>query len=385
MSTMNIKIKDEYTRTADSKISVSFRDLKADLSRCFDGDKYLWIRFLLFDVLSIGDLTAPLSIGKDLLNALEDKGLITSTNVNLLLEISKTSGATQAKVLLTKYMRDNNVQEIGTSKTKLSRYRKRLFKTLKQVDPDALRNITSFYGLRKYNFSNVWDAVLKLEIEEELAADSDKIKKFAGCLGKKARSTLLDKGNSKKDENETESSSQECEPSEDLSMDDFRLLIADFVRWFDAGGFQSLNILKVLFIEMLGDIEELKRANGTTELLCILMGSGILSKKNLSVLYDTIKVTEQYTFESSITKKLHPFKNIREREVVSFSQHTVSIFDLGKSLSDQDIKDLDGRYNFPIRRMYIDAWSLILHFEDRGLLSEHNIAYIKNFLNKKKK
>ncbi|XP_071948800.1 uncharacterized protein [Antedon mediterranea] len=180
---------------AGSKTCDNFQDLKAGLSGCFDGERYRWLRFLLFDKLDVGEITNQDFNGHDLLNVLEAKGLILSTNVNLLLEITKLSDIKYAKDLVSKYIRDN-VQFRNTDKTKLSFYRKRLFKALKQVDPRALRNVISFYKLRRYSFSNVWDAVLYLEIQQLLADDPDKINRFADRLGTIASNILL--GNSEK-------------------------------------------------------------------------------------------------------------------------------------------------------------------------------------------
>ncbi|XP_071947637.1 uncharacterized protein [Antedon mediterranea] len=181
---------DQGNTMAYSESLNNFRDLKAGLSRCFDGERYHWIRFLLFDQLNVGDLTNKDFNGHNLLNALEDKGFISSTNVNLLLEITNTSEIQQAKDLVSEYMR-NNILNRHTGKAKLSPYRKRLFKALNQVDPDALRNVTAYYELTKYNLSNVWDAVLRLEIDGELSDDPEKINWFADRLSTTASNTLL--------------------------------------------------------------------------------------------------------------------------------------------------------------------------------------------------
>ncbi|XP_071948781.1 uncharacterized protein [Antedon mediterranea] len=174
----------------NSKTYDNFRILKANLGKCFGGEKCCWIRFLLFNKLDVGEITNQDFNANDLLNELEDKGLISPTNVNLLLEVTKTSEIAQAKDLVSKYITDNKVENKHTGKTKLSPYRKRLFKALKQVDQDALRNVTSFYELRRYNFSNVWNAVLHLEMNGRLTDDPDKIQTFADCVGGMAGNML---------------------------------------------------------------------------------------------------------------------------------------------------------------------------------------------------
>ncbi|XP_071948757.1 uncharacterized protein [Antedon mediterranea] len=182
----------EGTSQSHQQSEDNFRDLKAGLSRCFDGERYCWLRFLLFDKLDVSDITNKDFNGNDLLNALEVKGLISPTNVNLLLEITNTSEIAQAKDLVSKYMTDNSVLNRHTDRTKLSSYRKRLFKALKQVDPEAFQRIISNYELRIHSFSNVWNAVLHLEKEEELADDPNKINRFADRLGTIAKKKLLD-------------------------------------------------------------------------------------------------------------------------------------------------------------------------------------------------
>ncbi|XP_071947399.1 uncharacterized protein [Antedon mediterranea] len=190
-------------------------------------------------------------------------------------------------------------------------------------------------------------------------------------------------GSSDKDQNEGTSSSHQSTQREDFSEDDFRQLITDFAQWFDERGL--LNRLQVLFIEIVGDVEAVKKVTSTIKLLALLTANGKLSQTNLSVLYDAIKVTEQFGFESTITEKLPAFKDIKEHEVVSFPAHTLTIFKLGKSLSDSDKETLDGRYNFPVLKGYTDSWSLILDFVPRGLLSEDKIKSVKKMLKDEKK
>ncbi|XP_071947012.1 uncharacterized protein [Antedon mediterranea] len=352
-----------------------FKKLKSDLGRCYEGQNYLRLRCILFDHLEIGEITNPDSIGNDLFNALEDKGYIKPTNVDFLLEISKLSGVKGTENLVRRYMKDNNVQNT-TDDPQLSQYRQRLFKVLLGVNPSAFKALVANYGLRQHNFGSVWDVVLKLEIDMDLEDDREKIETFADCLGKRARKTLglsVD-GNS---ENEGATSSQERKPSEDISKDDFLQLITDFAQWYDKKNL--LDRLQVLFIEMVGEVEALKKVKGTSELLALLTMKGLLSQTDLTVLYDTIKITEQFGFESSITTKLPAFRDIKEREV-SFSPHTLKIFNLGKSLSPSDINTLDGRYNFPDLAKYTDSWSLILDFEPKGFLKEEKLKEVNKVL-----
>ncbi|XP_071947397.1 uncharacterized protein [Antedon mediterranea] len=189
-----------------------FQSFKVGLSRCFDDimmEIYHWLKFLLFGHL--GFITYQ--DFNYLLIALKDKGFISPTNVYLLLEIAQLSEIKAAEVLVILYMKDNVQDRPDTS---LSSYRKQLFKALRlrEEDQNTLRDVIDLYELTSDDFTNIWDAVLYLEIKKELADDSVKIQKFANCLSTRARNTLL--GNSEKDKNETASSSQQLLPTEDL-------------------------------------------------------------------------------------------------------------------------------------------------------------------------
>ncbi|XP_071960767.1 uncharacterized protein [Antedon mediterranea] len=161
---------------------------------------------------------------------------------------------------------------------------------------------------------------------------------------------------------------------QDLSDNDFRQMIKDFAQLYDEN--ELLNRLKVLFIEMLDDVEAVKKVTTTIELLTLLSAKGLLSRTNLSLLYDAIKVTQQFGFQSVIQEKLSSIK--RKRRTVAFSGHTIKIFNLGKSLSsDSDITTLDILYNFHVLKKYADRCSLILDLESQGLLSEDKLESIK--------
>ncbi|XP_071960776.1 uncharacterized protein [Antedon mediterranea] len=165
----------KYSEITESKkeSKTKFQTLNADLSRYYEGERYYWLRFCLIDYLSVSDITD--AIGNDLFNALQLKGLITPTNVSLLLEITKLTEVKPAENLIKEYMKDNKLQNYDD--TMLSDDRKRLFKAMRQVDTDALKRLVSYYNLKHHNLQNIWNVVYKLEIEV-LAKDPYRIKKI---------------------------------------------------------------------------------------------------------------------------------------------------------------------------------------------------------------
>ncbi|XP_071947170.1 uncharacterized protein [Antedon mediterranea] len=164
----------------------------------------------------------------------------------------------------------------------------------------------------------------------------------------------------------------------EISYDDYRKFITDFEQWY--GQRELLNRLQVLLLEHFPKDEALQTVPGTLELLRLLTDKGLLNRTNHSVLYDAIKVTEQFGFKPKIIEKLPAFKDIKNRKVVTFSEHTLAIFDLGKYLNAAKIKKLDGRYNFPVLKKYPDSWSLILDFVPRGLLDKDKMDEVNEML-----
>ncbi|XP_071947518.1 uncharacterized protein [Antedon mediterranea] len=168
-----------------------FLDLKQNLSKLYDGDRYLWLRFCLYDHLDLGDITQPDNNAQDLFNALEIKGFITSTNVKLLLEVTKLTEYKSAVDLVIQYMKD--IQQ-NTDTVQLSPFRTKLFKSLKQIDPNAFNNVISCYDLKKFDLKKIWNIVLHLEMNGQLADEPGLINRFASYLGQRSQNILLNRG-----------------------------------------------------------------------------------------------------------------------------------------------------------------------------------------------
>ncbi|XP_033115549.1 uncharacterized protein LOC117115735 [Anneissia japonica] len=156
-----------------------------------------------------------------------------------------------------------------------------------------------------------------------------------------------------------------------LSKDDFSQLLVDFSRWYD--GLGHVNMLKVLYNnrDHVPIYNELSEATKVISLLSMLIGSGNLSPTNLTILYDTIKVTGQFGFNSRVILPL--IQRIKEHEVTKFSWYRQFLLKLGTVLTEDDIVALDVRYNIPLLKNYNDSWHLILDLEHKNELCEEKI------------
>ncbi|XP_071949634.1 NACHT, LRR and PYD domains-containing protein 14-like [Antedon mediterranea] len=189
-----------------------FDDLKFELSKYYEDEDYKLLTFCLFDILPKGDLTKE-STGHTLFNKLDKtsgNGIISPKNVGLLLEITRLTGPKEAELLAIKYLEDNNIK--NTDQSRLSSYRKQLFRAVRQAEPGALQKVNDVYKLKKYN---LFDAVFHLEINKRLTKDPGKTKKFARCLGKYAQEELgLSSTDSEDDEHKRPSSSKKRKKKE---------------------------------------------------------------------------------------------------------------------------------------------------------------------------
>ncbi|XP_033121102.1 uncharacterized protein LOC117120194 [Anneissia japonica] len=158
-----------------------------------------------------------------------------------------------------------------------------------------------------------------------------------------------------------------------ISESVFNQLLDDFSRWYNRLGY--INMLKVLYNnrDHVPVYNQLIEATDVRFLLSMLIVSGNLSQTNLTILYDTIKVTGLFGFKSRIV--LPPLQRIREREVSKFSWYRQFLLKLGMHMTRCDINMLDVRYNMPFLMNYNDSWQLILDLEQRKELCEEKIDY----------
>ncbi|XP_033124096.1 ubiquitin carboxyl-terminal hydrolase 23-like isoform X3 [Anneissia japonica] len=156
----------------------------------------------------------------------------------------------------------------------------------------------------------------------------------------------------------------------------FAKLVSVVSIWYDEC--IPINMLKVLFRDHIDDAHLLHTSSKTMELMNKLTTRGSLSPADLTLLYDTIKVTEQFGLEHEIKDKMPSFqiyKNIRDKEITAFTLHQQRLVKLGKSLSPSDVQTINGLYSVK----HTDSWSLIMDLEHKTVISEENMdTFIDN-------
>ncbi|XP_033113016.1 NACHT, LRR and PYD domains-containing protein 12-like [Anneissia japonica] len=152
-----------------------------------------------------------------------------------------------------------------------------------------------------------------------------------------------------------------------------KMIVSD---WYNEN--RCLTMLKVLFRDTV-DIGKLAEITDTIDLLNELVKLGKMSAKDLTLLYDTIRITGHFSLQIKIKETFPLFPDIEEGIIsTSFTPHRQKLLKLGKKLTLENVTRIDKLYNTP-RKMYTDSWSMIIDLEDRLEISEENMTtFIKS-------
>ncbi|XP_033117494.1 uncharacterized protein LOC117117336 [Anneissia japonica] len=155
---------------------------------------------------------------------------------------------------------------------------------------------------------------------------------------------------------------------EEITDDTFRQLLTVFSEWYDQ--LRYINMLKVLYRDLLKNNYELNKASKVMDLMDLLIASGDLDSTDQSLLYDTINISEQYGLEKKIKCNLLPsFPNVKDVKISKFTHHRQNVMKLGMVLIDEEVKKISGLYNKPVKE-YTDTWSLIMDLEHNRIICE---------------
>ncbi|XP_033126817.1 uncharacterized protein LOC117124626, partial [Anneissia japonica] len=162
----------------------------------------------------------------------------------------------------------------------------------------------------------------------------------------------------------------------DAGFAELKLLVSN---WYDKH--ISINMLKVLYRDHIKDTFALHESSKTIQLIDMLISSGNLSPNKLTLLYDTIKATEQFGLEQEIHTQLPSFKiskSIRDSVITKFTPHRQRLVNLGMALTPSDVQKISELYDVK----HTDSWSLIMDIEHNMVICEENMD---TFIEKLKK
>ncbi|XP_033116424.1 E3 ubiquitin-protein ligase TRIM71-like [Anneissia japonica] len=113
----------------------------------------------------------------------------------------------------------------------------------------------------------------------------------------------------------------------EINDDVFRQLLTVISEWYDQMGY--INMLKVLYRDLLKNNYELNKATKVMDLMNLLIASGDLHSTHLSLLYDTINITKQYGLERKIQDVLPVYQIGKVVEISEFTHHRRKVMKLG--------------------------------------------------------
>ncbi|XP_033105220.1 uncharacterized protein LOC117107620 [Anneissia japonica] len=160
-----------------------------------------------------------------------------------------------------------------------------------------------------------------------------------------------------------------------LSDDDFLQLLVHTSTWYDKQ--RLVPMLKVVYKDHI-ETYSLESASKTMDLLKKLMAAGKLSQGNLTLLYDTIHVTETHGLLQKLKMQLPSYR----RETLN--EHRENLIRLGKKLTLSDVYIIKELYEETRYKEYKESWSLIVDLEIVGIISDDG-KIMKTFIDKLKR
>ncbi|XP_033126250.1 uncharacterized protein LOC117124201 isoform X2 [Anneissia japonica] len=144
---------------------------------------------------------------------------------------------------------------------------------------------------------------------------------------------------------------------------------------------EDINIWKVALKDHIKDVNVLDKAVSTKPLLNELMRRSVLEEGDVSIILETIKLTDALHLKKYIPN-CPPPKNII---ITHFTKFRQSVIAFGMKLISDDVMLIAQSYNrrYRINRQYNDKWSLILDLERNAILTDDttSLADFKSNLN----
>ncbi|XP_033102165.1 uncharacterized protein LOC117105206 [Anneissia japonica] len=167
--------------------------------------------------------------------------------------------------------------------------------------------------------------------------------------------------------------------SKEVADANFGGLKLEVSKWFDKQK-NGLSMLKVLYRDHVKDTLALHECSKTMEIIELLVGAGDLTPTNLTLLYETIKLTGQFHL-AQLIKDRHPSfpipEDIRNIKIQKFKPHRQRLLNLGMALDLDEIKQIRGLYSVAEKHA-ADSWTLIMDLEQKMIICEEKMmAFIK--------
>ncbi|XP_033105157.1 uncharacterized protein LOC117107563 isoform X2 [Anneissia japonica] len=124
---------------------------------------------------------------------------------------------------------------------------------------------------------------------------------------------------------------------------------------------QEKNMLQVLLRNYLSNLTEVQGAKSVLELLDMLIREGHLTRNNLDILYECIKLINAYHLQD-IIRKYCSCPDIKNHEIKLIPKERQAIIACGNALTKKEIGELEFIYKLNNSR---DVWDFLVKLEDK--------------------
>ncbi|XP_033109450.1 uncharacterized protein LOC117110759 [Anneissia japonica] len=356
-----------------------FGGLKLDVSKWFDRCRYgvSMLKVLYNDHVKNNYALHECSKTMDIIELLIGAGHLTPDNLTLLYETIKVTQQFGLKQLIKdrhpSFLIPKDIKNIVI--TEFTMHRQRLVNLGMALTPEEIQHISGLYNVAEEHAADSWRLII--DLEQRLIICEEEMEEFIKNLKKHD----LPKAVKALTEDTSNASSNTREPSgEEVTDANFRGLKLDISKWYDRC-ICGVSMLKVLYRDQVKNNYSLHRCSKTMDIIELLTGARHLTQINLTLLYETITLTQQFGLEDLIKNRYPAFqipKDIRNIAITKFTLHRQRLVNLGMELIPNEIQQISGLYSV-VKELATDSWSLIMDLENRLIISEGEMeALIKN-------
>ncbi|XP_071947969.1 uncharacterized protein [Antedon mediterranea] len=267
----------------------------------------------------------------DIFRLLEAPGLLTPTNINILIQTIEITGLAHLKMIIERYATYPVTVEIDM----FSKFRQDVIDLGKGLSVEEIQKICQIYGC---SFRLPWKLIQHLE--------------NSSVLTKETLPSFLD----------TLKSSQ--------ATKDFNKLLSDLSEAIENKSKEYVSMLKVLCADHVNVQADLWKAKTAFDVFKLLEEAGYLKTTDISILHEMIVVTGLDYLKEIIERYMQPYPD--QVSVIHFSAHRHNIMHLGKSLSNKRLRRICCKYEVPSNHR--SRWKMIKYLQENDRLSEENIS-----------
>ncbi|XP_033127037.1 uncharacterized protein LOC117124812 [Anneissia japonica] len=268
----------------------------------------------------------------DLFQLLIGPGILKPTDISVLFETIQITGFRYLKEIIEQY--ETNPKEVKI--TRFSAHRQHVVALGRGFSVKDVKKLSQLYR-DNLVFPNQWKLIEDLETD---VLTEEKMSTFLQCLK----------------ENEVNK--------------DFNQLLLELSEAISKKDEKYVDMLRVLYTDHAIIKTELEEAKSAFELFQILIVADILNPKDISVLFETIKLTGlRYLKKIIETYEAYP----DEVKITRFSQHRQHLVALGRDFSIKGLQTVCQMYEIP-DNISTNPWKVITFLENEGIILEGHLS-----------